>query len=110
MEDKAVEWVDGLPPVGTVCEWCDYNESGHKNWKHVEIVGIHEGAYWMLSADGDYEIDTTPNNFEFRTIKTPKEKAIEEMLKIIMSSSGHAAGLIECINVARAMYEEGYHK
>ena len=108
VEDKAVEWDgEGLPPVGIVCEWCDYGDRG-EDWKQVEILAIHQGAYWMISG-AEYEIDTNPKHFEFRRKKSDKEKAIEEMFEIFMQEVdgdffSNAESAIE------ALYEAGYKK
>ena len=116
MENKAVEW-DGIdyPPLRCAVEV--HNDEGHTLLYGHDVIG-RRGEVKSVYTSGIYvvvvvEIDGNGYCFKIgmiRPIKSPKEKAIEEMLEIIMSSSGHAAGLIECINVAKAMYEEGYHK
>ena len=109
-EDKAVQdhELDGSEAV----EWqpgddCMVPHPASKGVK-AKIVHVSSDRAWVKCESGTR--DRIVELSQVRHIKSPKEKAIEEMLEIIMSSSGHAAGLIECINVAKAMYEEGYHK
>lgn len=98
-EDKA-EWNDnGLPLVGTVCECAVLSQMYHE----FEIRGYFQGKVWMAS-DETGDIAEMLKNCEFRPIKTPKEKAIEEMYEIAMDV-GHDER-----DIANAFYDKGYRR
>jgi len=82
---EAIEWVDGLPPVGTVCE---YKVTG-TGWYECLIL-----AYWkeqVIYEDLKSGVLDNINKaiLEFRHIKTPKEKAIEEKVMENKSVQDH---------------------
>lgn len=71
------EWnVEGLPPVGTVCE---YQTWVNREWKKTKVLAHHLGfAVHSWSVDGDdMEVDAAPPQ-DFRPIRTPEQIAAEE--------------------------------
>ena len=98
VEDKAVEWVDGLPPVGAVC---DLYWPTHKD-PNVTITYQGDGVGCYKNEHGsEFTYDT--NCVGFRPIKTPKEKVIEEMNHIV--SEAFDNGDRSLFNI---LYDAGY--
>jgi len=91
MEDKAVqdheldgsgavEWVNGMPQVGTVCEGYTTDAAGTWGWLSVEILkntSVGEAACYVEDKILRF-VD------QFRPIKPPKEKSIDWMVDIMM--------------------------
>ena len=101
------EWGgDGLPPVGTVCE---YYCSEYGKWRKCEVV-----AHYFASVVAVDVLDITasrlPNGL-FRPIKTPEQIAAEEKLQAIdeMMAVGnwHSRAFKEVVD---ALYDAGYRK
>lgn len=65
-------------------------------------IAIDRYAGWHVMAWQD--------DFEFRPLKTERERAIEEISSIAITACGHESGLIPCRNIARALYDAGYRK
>lgn len=63
---------EGLPPVGTVCEWCP-NQDG---WVQVEILG-HDGEETWFRRAGQSISETCLRMAFFRPIRTPEQIAQE---------------------------------
>lgn len=105
---KMNEWKNGLPPVGTICEyrknpdeWLVGNVFGHRLCSNGEI-----NVFVNLKNSWDYSSDTT----RFRPIKTPeqiakeeREAALKDMKSIVMGSSLNH-GMLE------SLYDAGYRK
>ena len=68
---------DGLPPVGTVCE---YNDNCGGRWVRVEVC--YTSQYTVLlkffGEDGDCEGAFSPEEVRLRPIRTPEQIAAEE--------------------------------
>lgn len=97
---------EGLPPVGTVCEW-------HPNvhgWVEVTILG-HDGDDTWYRVKGEDHTQTCRNMAFFRPIRTPEQIAAEkreadiEELRVLLSN-------VACddYQAAVAMIDAGYHK
>ena len=74
--EKVKEWIgpeDGLPPVGTVCEW----KSPSQNWKRGYIIATFEDRVWLTTGDGLKEQVWNSSVIEFRPILTDRERWIE---------------------------------
>lgn len=76
---------EGLPPVGTVCEWHP-NQDG---WVKVEILG-HNGEETWFRRDGHTSSETCLRMAFFRPIRTPeqiadenREKAARELFELV---------------------------
>lgn len=103
MEDKA-EWVDGFPPAGTVCEI--KNKRAQSDWARpgfykTTIVAI--GEELMIINSGNSESACYFKEYEFRPIKSDKEKAIEEMLKVYNCGK-------YSLDMAEALYDAGMYR
>lgn len=64
---------DGLPPVGTVCEYLD----ALNRWKEVRITGHAELGVCFRTKNGSGE-SYVENTVKFRPIETPERKAARE--------------------------------
>lgn len=95
---------EGLPPVGTVCEFKRYISvkwlPGVLSYisDYTAVITLHE-----CDDSGRREEVGHPLAFEFRPIRTEREKAIDEMMKVV----NH--GLSSKELVAR-LYDAGYRK
>lgn len=101
---------EGLPPVGTKCEWLD--ESSSKRWLPVEIVFA---SYWVLVArdenphpDGSVDIsfDLVKENPKFRPARTPEQIRDEAVRRM-------ANAIKDCptdLDRAAVLYMQGYRK
>jgi hypothetical protein len=67
---------EGLPPVGTVCEW----HPNHDGWVQVEILGRSGEETWFRR-DGHESSETCLRMAFFRPIRTPEQIAAEEREK-----------------------------
>lgn len=103
---------EGLPPVGTVCEWRD-DDSGV--WQKVEIryFSEHTALLRFEVDEGDTEGAFSPSDCQFRPIRTPEQIASEErhaaikaMAEIAYDATGFATNLTEM----GALYDAGYRK
>lgn len=109
---KQVQWNgDGLPPVGTVCEY----KRGSK-WEKVEVFAVKPNVNGSTSALFTYECGTWTACAEpsfFRPIRTPeqiaaeeREQAIAEMAKTVRGATGFGINLA----ARAALYDAGYRK
>lgn len=67
---------EGLPPVGTVCEW----KSPSQNWKCGYIIATFEDRVWLTTGDGLKEQVWNLSVVEFRPIRTDRERWIEAVM------------------------------
>lgn len=98
---------EGLPPVGTVCEW---HPSVH-GLVEVTILG-RDGEDTWYRVKGEHHSQTCANMAFFRPIKTAEQIAAEEREAEILEIF-HATGLRKRDGgreVAEAIYRAGYRK
>ncbi len=90
------EWSGGLPPVG--------DRGLDNDGDIVEVVAHHAGhaVCYMVDYAG-YQYVETPYD-EIRPIRSEQDKAVEEMMRIMMAN-GNSYG-----DAARALYRAGYRK
>ena len=91
-----------LPPVGTICEMIDYRAT----WRECKIIAHEDGACigWIASLNSPFY---TYDKSEFRPLRTEREKAIDEMIKLI----GHGYMSAEMAReLAIKMYDAGFHE
>ena len=91
-----------LPPVGTICEMID----DRATWRECKIIAHEDGACigWIASLNSPFY---TYDKSEFRPLRTEREKAIDEMIKLI----GHGYMSAEMAReLAIKMYDAGFHK
>lgn len=107
------QWTgEGLPPVGTVCEYKD-----DAQWVSVEVKYLSGVTYVLrpLIPIGEFdEIVIHPIAAKFRPIRTPEQikaeekgRAVTEMLSIVMSADLKGRGVSAQLE---ALYEDGYRK
>ena len=91
---------EGLPPVGTVCEWL---ASVDHDWVKVTVLGHHGDDTWLKPDDGTQSF-IVGNAENFRPIPNEREKAIDEILQIIDHNG------VDPVNSANQIYDAGYRK
>lgn len=72
---------EGLPPVGTVCEWRGPNSDAPDGWVYQEsqVVGYSPcGLFVFMQAPSCWPVVQRIDNCGFRPIRTPKQIAAEE--------------------------------
>ena len=71
------EWIDGLPPVGEVCEaaWLEAPDGGSREWCEVTYKRDFDSKVWFRH--GDDEIILHTFHVEFRPIQSERDKTIE---------------------------------
>lgn len=100
---------EGLPPVGTVCEWRD-DDFG--DWRKVEVkyMSKHTALLAFDVAD-DCEGAFSPTNCQFRPIRTPEQTAAEaRALEILEIERIAVTGENYGQHYAAAIYDAGYRK
>lgn len=96
---------EGLPPVGTVCE---YLEDGNGDWEQVRIVAIDQQlghTFAVYSGNKGYSGDRRAELF--RPIRTPEQIAIEIRSKAITQLM---CDLDVPTAIATRAYDKGYRK
>lgn len=96
---------EGLPPVGTVCE---YLEDGNGDWVQVRVVAIDQQlghTFAVYSGDKGYSGDRRAELF--RPIRTPEQIAIEIRSKAITQLM---CDLDVPTAIATRAYDKGYRK
>lgn len=93
LDDKphAPEWDgEGLPPVGTVCEY--QNNRRCPSWKRVEVTAIGQEKILMWDYTSDRENHLLLKSLgNFRPIRTNREKWIDQATDVALQP-GDAAG------------------
>lgn len=93
---------DGLPPVGTVCEYLD---DGNGDWEEVTIVAIdHRLDYQFAVFHGDSGYSGDRRTELFRAIPTPDQKretAIRELMDIAQ---------VDCRVTAARLVDAGFKR
>lgn len=97
---------DGLPPVGTVCEWF----SEDYGWLGGRVVG-HDGSVSVISHNDGY---TGCHPHQVRPIRTPEQIAEEERKAAVMeiAKTVHAwiPSSVDSMFAAHAIWDAGYRK
>jgi hypothetical protein len=103
--------VDGLPPVGTVCEVLNNALGQSAQWEKCTILfmGKFKCVYDSESCrERIGNVDLT-GDVHFRPLKTERERAIEDILDIY--HNGDDIGQIDNVKeLATALYDAGYRK
>ena len=97
-----------LPPVGEVCEaYIDYPPQ----WVETEIVAHKDGFAigWCKSVMKGCHGDKA---HEFRPLSTERDKAIDEMIKVINRYDYYGSLSFDVVasDIANAMFDEGFRK
>jgi len=115
---KAVEqpaWNgEGLPPVGTVCEY-NWREEWHKVNVMALVRDRFESQQVIVQMEKDWNYEDRPSRF--RPIRTAeqiaaeeREKGIDEMVQFFMNYYGNPKGAEEYFLICRSLYDAGYRK
>lgn len=101
---------EGLPPVGTVCE---YQVRGYGEWHRATILAHHNGHAWA-TGDDEKHCFTVPPHGNFRPIKTPEQIAAEERLDRVHAIEGIMLRgqelALTVTQIAAAIDDAGYRK
>lgn len=87
---------EGLPPVGTVCQW----DNGENDWCNVKVMGISDGELWVKPLDGSQSFVVCDG--DFRPVQNEREKAIKEIIGVISPTEEDPC------NLAGKLYDAGY--
>ena len=80
-EKKPAEWVDGLPPIGEVCEYKLYQD-----WCKCKIIGWDSDGFLVfedMNEGNEISYEGTKDFTIFRPILTPKQRTIEAAVKTL---------------------------
>lgn len=106
MAQRPKQWTgEGLPPVGTVCEW----HPNHDGWVQVEILGHNGEETWFRRA-GESISETCLRMAFFRKIRTPEQIEAEEREKAINEIAEHLTHKGSFYDDAEILYNAGYRK
>lgn len=98
----------GLPPVGTVCEW---HESD--GWAYTEskvVAYTDDGLFVCMQKPGRRPEVLRIDNCEFRPIRTPEQIAAEEREKAVGDMAMSIQGVPYQYPTLYALYDAGYRK
>jgi hypothetical protein len=103
---------EGLPPVGTVCEWHGPNSDGPNGWVYTasRVVAYTEDHLFVcMQAPSCWPVVQRIDNCEFRPIRTPEQIAAEEIETIFkwMVNRDSERGLR---GIAEDLHADGYRK
>lgn len=85
----------GLPTVGTVCQWNNGNE-----WTTVNVLGVNGSEVWVKPEDGSESF--VVNDDDFKPLPDERETAIHEIASMI--------GRGTFFEDAARIYDAGYRK
>lgn len=106
---KVGQWNgEGLPPVGTVCEFLVLRD-GYSAWDKGEI--LYSSPYTVVISAEAGEHVYHPRNLKFRPVRTPKQIAAEER-EAGIESIRQLLSNVACddFHAAVAIYDAGYRK
>ena len=95
-----------LPPVDLpvelwVCGSFAYN---------CELISKRGNNYVLWNLDSDKADSVDYMHSQFRPLRTEREKAIDEMVSVILDYDGYMITSATAELVARQLYDAGYHK
>ncbi|MFU3489281.1 hypothetical protein ACM7KH_02825 [Pseudomonas aeruginosa] len=106
----------GLPPVGTLCEWHGPNSDGPDGWVYTEsnvVAYTDDGLFICMQKPGCWPVVQRIDNCEFRPIRTPEQISAEEREKAInqmISDAGYVDPKIGTFVAMRNLYDAGYRR
>lgn len=95
-----------LPPIGCECEVFVNDEN---KWMHFEVIAIRDGNVLGWCREGSCGFQSSKKS-EFRPLITEREKAIDEMVSVILDYDGYMITSATAELVARQLHYAGYHK
>ena len=99
-EEYKTEWKgEGLPPVGTVCQW----DNGENDWCNVKVMGISDGELWVKPLDGSQSFVVCDG--DFRPLPDERDLAVKEMRKCLTNYNK-----TDVIHACEQLYDTGYRK
>ncbi|ELX9520691.1 hypothetical protein ACKWWR_006181 [Pseudomonas aeruginosa] len=104
----------GLPPVGTLCEWHGPNSDGPDGWVYTEsnvVAYTDDGLFICMQKPGCWPVVQRIDNCEFRPLRTPEQIAAEERDAGIsdMQTITDGAGPTVYAKLS-ALYDAGYRR
>lgn len=106
---KRPEWTgEGLPPVGTSCEFAAYH-GGDPVWKECKVIA-HDDGFAVISYKGNY---SGQSNNHLRPIRTAEQIAADERKAEIAALEDLIVNHWESLNVhdlAVTIYDAKYRK
>lgn len=109
IEESSQEWVDGLPPIGEVCEFSFHGD--FDDWEPCVVFAYHEDIFackWRkgLSEHGTYETAL----YKFRKPETPEQKAARQNME--WQGVFHEMSLVEVADIllANGITVDNYRK
>jgi hypothetical protein len=119
LDDVKAKWTrtwtgEGLPPVGAVCEWRDKYGGA---WIETKIMYLSKHTALLLYRGDDEcpdcEAAFSPDDCEFRPIRTPEQiaaeirsKAVDDMIAALGMDNVRTSEYIRC----GLLYDAGYRK
>jgi hypothetical protein len=99
-----------LPPVGTECNYTAKRHDFHAaivpgEYYYCKIIAYYDGFVWT-SDNGIRALENTI----FRPIQSDRDKAIEEMVKIIEKNAKIYISLEDIGEASRVLYDASYRK
>ena len=109
---------EGLPPVGTVCEWRGPNSDGPDGWvwAEAEVCGYTaDGLFVFMQQPSCWPVVQRIDNCGFRPIRTPEQIAAEARAKAIaemVEAIGHFGNLpaASLFATCARLHDAGYQK
>lgn len=97
---------DGLPPVGTACEFYERGE-----WREVEVMYVSQYTVLLkLKCDehDDPEAAYTPEDMDFRSVRTPEQIAADQRETAIRELMDIAQ--VDCRVTAARLVDAGFKR
>ena len=106
---------EGLPPVGTVCEFKSTQHDGPHEFEPVEVMYTSKVTVVVKRLDADRgmeeELLCHPGTAKFRPIRTPEQIAAEERLKAVAEMEACRPFIYtDDKQFCFALYDAGYRK
>lgn len=103
---------EGLPPVGTTCEW----RPSIDQLIVVTILGRDGDETWFRRKGNQFS-ETCVNMAFFRPIRTPEQiaaeerkEAIDKLVQFFMNYYGNPKGAEQYLLICRSLHDAGYRK
>lgn len=100
---------DGIPPIGTVCEYLKHAKY-KTSWIKVKVVFIGENLIVFEHGANGNEFSEQIADVSFRPIKTPEQIAAEERLHAIDEMDDLIIGWGADKKMLAVLYDAGYRK
>lgn len=96
---------EGLPPVGTECEYRFSNVNYNVDFSMGTVIAYGRREVFMLHNSSGNEFIRPINDIEFRPVQNEREKAISEMKKSVTNYNNTSV-----IHAIEQLYDAGYRK